>query len=225
MRKYAVIVAGGKGIRMGNAIPKQFLPLKGKPVLTWCIEAFLKAYDDIEIILVLPEAQLSYAQIVLQPLPERIDVTLVRGGDTRFQSVKNGLQSIAEEGIVFVHDGARPLVSTSLIRALYKQAVALGSAIPAIPAFESLRVIAADTSKAIDREPVRIVQTPQVFRSSILVTAFQQDFKDTFTDEATVVEATGARVYLAPGEKSNIKITEPEDMVIAEALINAKTMA
>jgi 2-C-methyl-D-erythritol 4-phosphate cytidylyltransferase len=101
----------------------------------------------------------------------------------------------------------------------------LGSAIPAIPAFESLRVITADTSKAVDREPVRIVQTPQVFRSSILVTAFQQDFKDTFTDEATVVEATGARVYLAPGEKSNIKITEPEDMVIAEALINANTMA
>lgn len=222
MNKYAVIVAGGRGMRMGNAVPKQFLPLKGKPMLTWSIEAFTQAFPDIQVILVLPEAQLSYGQLVLYPLPQRIDVTIVKGGSTRFHSVQNGLAAITEPGIVFVHDGARPLVTPELIKNLYYQALETGSAIPAIPAYDSLRQVTSAGSYPVNRDQIRIIQTPQVFKTEVLIPAFQQAYIPEFTDEATVAEKNGARVYLAPGEKTNIKVTDPEDLLIAESFLNSR---
>lgn len=222
MDKYAVIVAGGKGLRMGNAVPKQFLLLAGKPILYYTLKAFVDAFEDINLVLVLPQDQLSYAQMVLQEFEERIGVELVTGGETRFHSVQNGLKVVADNSIVFVHDGVRPLVSPGLIRACYQQAVDKGSAIPAIPIADSLRVVDGENSKPVDRDTMRSIQTPQTFRAELLLPAFLQGYTDNFTDEATVVEAYGSRVYLIEGEKSNIKLTTPEDMVVAESTIKAR---
>lgn len=219
MNKYAVIVAGGKGLRMGNAVAKQFLPLAGKPVLYYTLKAFAGAYDDMKLILVLPQEQLSYAQMVLQAFPERIDLTIVAGGETRFHSVQNGLKAIDGEGVVFVHDGVRPLVSAGLIQACYTQAVAKGSAIPAIPVADSMRIVDGANSRPVSREQMRSIQTPQTFRTDVLLPAFEQEYDESFTDEATVVEAYGGMVYLVDGEKQNIKLTTPEDMLTAELVI------
>ena len=221
MEKYAVIVAGGKGLRMGNAMPKQFLPLLGMPILAHTLKAFNKAFDDIKIILVLPQDQLSYTQMILAAFDERLDLTIVTGGETRYHSVQNGLKAVSGESIVFVHDGVRPLVSTDLIQRCYKDALKYGSAIPAIPAVDSMRVVDGEDSKPIDRSALRIIQTPQTFHSEVLLPAFQQPYSDAFTDEATVVEAMGIRVHITGGERSNIKVTTPEDMHIAEALLKA----
>jgi 2-C-methyl-D-erythritol 4-phosphate cytidylyltransferase len=222
MDKYAVIVAGGKGLRMGNAVAKQFLPLAGKPVLYHTIKTFIDAYADIKLVLVLPEEQLSYAQMVLQAFPDRQDMTIVTGGVTRFHSVQNGLKEVNDNAIVFVHDGVRPLVSAQLIRACYEQAVEKGSAIPAIPVADSMRMVEGDNSNPVNREHMRSIQTPQTFRADILLPAFQQEYTEAFTDEATVVEAYGAQVYLIEGEKRNIKLTTPEDMMIAEIMLREK---
>lgn len=222
IEKFAVIVAGGKGVRMGSAVPKQFLPLNGKPVLYHTINAFIEAYTDIRLILVLPSHQLSYAQMVLQAFPNRIDLTIVAGGETRYHSVQNGLKVVTENSIVFIHDGVRPLVSADLIKQCYQQAVEKGSAIPAIPVTDSIRMVGTDDSKSVNRDHLRIIQTPQTFRSEIILPAFQQPYTDAFTDEATVVEAHGTKVFLIEGERSNIKVTTPEDMILAEALLNAR---
>jgi 2-C-methyl-D-erythritol 4-phosphate cytidylyltransferase len=222
MEKFAVLVAGGKGLRMGSAMPKQFLPLDGKPLLYYTIKAFLEAFPELHMILVLPQDQLSYAQMVLQSFPERIDLSIVAGGETRFHSVQNGLRSIGEDAVVFVHDGVRPLVSVDLIRRCYEQALEKGSAIPAVAVSDSIRMLNGDTSKPVDRELLRSIQTPQTFRAEILLPAFTQEYKVAFTDEATVVEAYGTNVYLIEGEKSNIKVTTPEDLVLAEALLKER---
>lgn len=222
MEKFAVLVAGGKGLRMGSALPKQFLPLRDRPVLYYAIKAFLDAYSDIHIILVLPEDQLSYAQMVLTEFPERIDMTIVTGGETRFHSVQNGLKATRENSIIFVHDGVRPLVSVDLIRRCYEQAVEKGSAIPAIAVSDSIRTTDGEQSRPVSRDHLRSIQTPQVFRSEIIVPAFAQPYNAAFTDEATVVEANGTNVYLIEGEKSNIKVTTPEDLILAEALLKER---
>ena len=222
MDKYAVIVAGGKGLRMGNAVPKQFLPLAGKPILYYTIKAFADAYEDMKIVLVLPQDQLSYAQMVLQAFPDRIDLEIVTGGETRFHSVQNGLKAVSKDAVVFVHDGVRPMVSPELVRACYEQAVEKGSAIPAVAVSDSMRMVDGETSRAVNREQMRSIQTPQTFRADILLPAFEQEYNDGFTDEATVVEAFGKPVYLITGEKSNIKLTTPEDMMVAEAMLSEK---
>jgi 2-C-methyl-D-erythritol 4-phosphate cytidylyltransferase len=219
---YAVIVAGGQGTRMGTAVPKQFLDLNGKPILHHTIRAFAHAIPGIQIVLVLPSHQISYAQMVLQSFPERIDLTIVPGGETRFHSVKNGLKDIPEDAVVMVHDGVRPLVSAELIQRCYQQALEKGSAIPAIAVTDSMRLVTKEGSEPVERSQLRIIQTPQTFRASILLSAMQQAYDEGFTDEATVVEAYGKEVFLIEGEKSNIKITTPEDMVVAEALIKAR---
>ena len=217
---YAVIVAGGQGTRMGSAIPKQFLELNGKPVLYYALKAFLDAVPAIRLVLVLPPHQISYAHIVLQHFPEGPDITVVAGGETRFHSVRNGLEAITVSGsVVMVHDGVRPLVSGALIRRCLEQAVMKGSAIPAIAVTDSIRMVGEETSSPVDRSRLRIVQTPQAFRSEILLPAFRQPFQEGFTDEATVVEAYGTRVFLADGERSNLKITTPEDLLIASGLL------
>ena len=222
--KYAIIVAGGKGVRMGTALPKQFLPLLDKPLLSHTIAAFLDAFPDIHIVLVLPHEQLSYAQMVLQAFPERIDLTIMAGGITRYHSVQNGLKAVAENSIVFVHDGVRPLVTTDLIKRCFEQATEKGSAIPAIVVADSMRIIEDDDSRPIDREYMRIIQTPQTFRSDIILPAFEQVYQPSFTDEATVVESYGEQVFLVEGERSNLKVTTPEDMIIAEALLKEREL-
>lgn len=221
--KFAIIVAGGKGLRMGSAVPKQFLPLAGMPVIYYSVKAFMDAFPGINLVLVLPEDHLSYAQILLEAFTEdRIELTIVTGGETRFHSVQNGLKQVDKESIVFVHDAVRPLVTTQLLQRCYEQALEKGSAIPAIPVPDSMRIIDGDSSKPTDREQMRLIQTPQTFRSDIILPAFQQEYNASFTDEATVCEASGTKIFLAEGERSNIKVTTPEDMIIAGALLNER---
>jgi 2-C-methyl-D-erythritol 4-phosphate cytidylyltransferase len=221
IKKYAVIVAGGKGTRMGAAVPKQFLPLNGKPLLCYPIEAFARAIPDVRLILVLPADQMRSAEIVLRSYTNLIDVTVVAGGETRYHSVQNGLKLIKGDGIVFVHDGARPLVSAELIHRCLINALEKGSAIPAIPVTESIRVVDNNSSRPVNRDNVRAIQTPQTFNTGVILPAFEQDFDPSFTDEATVVEANGQKIYLIEGDRENIKVTTPEDMLIAEVLLKA----
>jgi len=220
--KFAIIVAGGKGVRMGSALPKQFLPLNGETLLYYSVRAFLDAFPDINLVLVLPEDHLSYTQMLLEAFTERIELTIVTGGETRFHSVQNGLKQVDKDSIVFVHDAVRPLLSADLIKRCYQQALEKGSAIPAIPATDSMRIMNNESSKPIDRDQIRIIQTPQTFRSDIILPAFGQEYNAAFTDEATVCEAFGTKVFLIEGERSNIKVTTPEDMVIAGALLNER---
>jgi len=205
---------------MGNALPKQFLDLAGKPVLYHTLKAFIDALPGANIILVLPIHQISYAQMVLQAFEERIDLTIVAGGETRYHSVQNGLAGLPEDSIIMVHDGVRPLVSRELILRCHQDAVIHGSAIPALTATDSMRLVQVNASIPLNRDRVRIIQTPQTFKGSVLLPAFRQPFNESFTDEASVVEAAGGTVFLTEGEKRNLKITTPEDLVIAGALIN-----
>ena len=204
---------------MGAALPKQFLPLLGKPVLYYAAKTFKDVFPDIKIVLVLPEEHISYSNILLQAFEERIDLTVVSGGATRFHSVQNGLRAIEENSIVFIHDAVRPLIDADLLLRCYHQAVAKGSAIPGIPVTDSIRQRNGTDFAAINREDLRIIQTPQTFQSGLILKAFEQEYRDTFTDEATVMENMGMPVYLTEGSKRNIKITTPEDLLIAEALM------
>lgn len=220
-----LLVAGGKGLRMGSAIPKQFLPLNGKPVLYYAARIFTDTFPDIKIILVLPEEHISYSNILLQAFDQRIDLTIVTGGITRFHSVQNGLKETHEESIVFIHDGVRPFINADMLKRCYEQAVAKGSAIPAIAVTDSIRQWNGTEFAAINRDHLRSIQTPQTFKASIIKKAFEQEYKETFTDEATVLEHTGAQAHLIEGLKTNIKITSPEDLLMAEALLQQLNMA
>ena len=211
-----ILVAGGKGVRMGSAIPKQFLPLAGKPVLYHSANAFLKVFPEIKIVLVLPSEHISYGNILLQAFDTLIDLTIVAGGETRFHSVQNGLKAANSEGIIFVHDAVRPLISAALILNCYHQAASMGSAIPAMAVTDSIRHWNGEKFVAIDREMLRSVQTPQTFKAEIIQNAFRQEYAERFTDEATVVEAFGEQIHLIEGFKENIKITTPEDLIVAE---------
>jgi 2-C-methyl-D-erythritol 4-phosphate cytidylyltransferase len=219
MKKYAVIVAGGSGTRMGGDLPKQFILLQNKPVLYYSLKAFLEAYDDMEVILVLPIGHTDKGQEIIDAYFDKDRIQVTDGGDTRFQSVKNGLQLIQEESIVFVHDAVRCLVTKELIQRCYASAVETGSAIPVISSKDSVRLITEEGNDAIDRNKVMLVQTPQTFHSKILLSAYQIDYKDKFTDEATVIEAYGLKVSLVEGEEDNIKITRPVDLLIAESIL------
>ncbi len=219
---YAVIVAGGQGTRMGNAVPKQFLELEGKPILAHTIDAFLEAAPGIKLVLVLPKQQLSWAQMVLTSFPERIDLELVAGGATRFESVQAGLAAVPNEALVLVHDGVRALVSPDLIRHCIEAALLEGSAVPVVPVTDSIREVGEGSSKPLDRSKLRAVQTPQAFGAGELKAAFARPFQDYFTDEATVWESAGKPLHLIAGERGNIKITTPEDLVLAGALLRER---
>jgi len=219
MFKYAIIVAGGTGSRMGGSLPKQFMLLRDKPVLYYSIKTFLDAYDDLEIILVLPAAFTDIGEEIIDAYFDKEKIKIAIGGDTRFQSVKNGLKLVEEESIIFVHDAVRCLVSVSLVRRCYELAMQTGAAVPVIPSKDSVRILNDDGNGEVDRNKIRLVQTPQTFHSKILLPAFDIDYKDKFTDEATVVEAYGLRISLAEGEETNIKITRPIDLLIAEKVI------
>ncbi|MFX1708165.1 2-C-methyl-D-erythritol 4-phosphate cytidylyltransferase [Chitinophaga ginsengisegetis] len=221
-KKVAIIVAGGSGTRMQSAVPKQFLELSGKPVLYHTIAAFAAAFPDMEIVLVLPEAHFTFANHILQAFDKLPDITIIKGGNTRFHSVQNGLQQVKHPAVVFVHDGVRPLVSTTLIRACYEAAIIHGSAIPVIDMKDSIREISGGNNAAVDRDRFRIIQTPQTFLSELILPAFELPYDPLFTDEATVVERLGHPVHLLPGEESNIKITKPLDLVIAEVLLRER---
>lgn len=220
MKKTAIIVAGGSGSRMNSNIPKQFLLLKGKPVLYYTINTFLQAYDDLSIILVLPEEHVAAGQEIIDAFFDYNRIQLTIGGRTRFHSVQKGLQMIHEESIIFVHDAVRCLVCIDLIRRCYDAAIANGSAIPVIDSKDSVRLITIDGNQALERNSVKLVQTPQAFHSKILIPAYQIDYKDKFTDEAAVVEAFGLKVKLVKGEENNFKITRPVDLIIAEHLLS-----
>lgn len=224
MKKYAVIVAGGSGMRMGTAVPKQFLDLRGKPVLWYTINTFLESYSDLEVILVLPEAHLETGLEIIRDSidPDRVWMTV--GGATRFHSVKNGLDHIQQHSIVLVHDGVRCLLSTDLIRRCVEEAMAYGNAIPAIAAVDTIRIDTIGGNEMIDRNKVRIIQTPQTFYSDLIKAAFEQDYEENFTDEASVVERLQVKIHLVEGESTNIKITRPLDILIAEKILEEREM-
>jgi 2-C-methyl-D-erythritol 4-phosphate cytidylyltransferase len=222
MQKYAVIVAGGSGKRMGTEIPKQFLLLKGKPVLYYTIKAFLKAFTDIKIILVLPDEHMELGKEIVDGYFDDKQIQITQGGDTRFHSVSNGLKLIDKESIIFVHDGVRCLVSTELIEQCYNAAMETGSAVPVVDCKDSVRKITEQGNEPVDRTSLKLVQTPQTFHSKILLPAFSIDYKERFTDEANVVEAFGLKVTLVQGEDSNIKITNPIDLIVAENILEKR---
>lgn len=220
MKKVAVIVAGGSGSRMGSELPKQFLHIKRRPLLYYTLDVFLRSYDDIRIILVLPEDYVEMGREIIDAYFDESRIRIAIGGATRFESVKNGLKLIEDECIIFVHDAVRCLVTTDLIRRSYETALQTGSAIPVVKCSDSVRLLGEDNaSDALDREKIVLVQTPQVFHSKILLPAYNIDYKDKLTDEAAVVEAFGLKVSLVEGEKNNIKVTHPMDLFIAEKLL------
>ena len=215
MKRSVIIVAGGSGNRMGNDVPKQFILLENRPVLMWTIACF-SVYDPaIEIIVVLPEAQIDFWKELCVKYAFNHLHRVVKGGDLRFQSVKNGLALIGDSELVAIHDGVRPLVSQDTIDRCFTQAAKGGSAIPVLPVNESLRKGTPDSSQAVDRSGYFTVQTPQVFLSSILKEAYTQDPDASFTDDASVVEKNGIRVAMVPGNYENIKITYPSDLLTA----------
>ena len=220
MKKYAVIVAGGMGVRMNTSIPKQFLLLNNKPLLYYSIDVFLKTYDDLKVILVLNEQHISKGQEIIDAYFDNSRIMICEGGRTRFHSVQNGLALIESESIILVHDGVRCLLSKDLVERCYLKAEKTGSAIPVISLKDSARLLTDEGHVTLDRDTIKLVQTPQAFHSKILLEAFKIDYKDKFTDEATVVEAFGIKVNLIEGEESNIKITTPEDLYFAQNILN-----
>lgn len=212
---------------MGKVIPKQFLMLHDKPVLYHTLKAFLDAYDDLHIILVLPEEYSDIGKEIIDAYFDysRIEVTF--GGETRFHSVQNGLKLVKQESIIFVHDAVRCMVTKNLIRLCYEHTLEMGSAVPVVRSKDSVRMLNEETNdnEVVNRDNIVLVQTPQTFHSKILLPAFEIDYKERFTDEATVVESFGLKISLVEGEEDNIKITRPVDLLIAEALLLEKQNA
>lgn len=218
MKKHIIIVAGGKGLRMGGDIPKQFLPVCGKPVLMRTLEAF-HAYDSsIHIILVLPVSQQDYWKQLCQEYRFELLHDIANGGETRFHSVKNGLALVEGEGLVGVHDGVRPFVSQEVIARCYAEAEVKKAVIPVIGVVETVRHLTGEGSVTVPRDQYKLVQTPQVFDAALLRSAYQQPYVEMFTDDASVVEALGEQVGLVEGNRENIKLTTPFDMKLAELL-------
>ena len=236
---YVIIVAGGKGLRMGSDIPKQFLPIGGKPVLMRTIERFHEYSEDLQIILVLPETQQDYWKKLCDEYHFEVEYLLANGGETRFHSVQNGLALISDdaEGVVGVHDGVRPFPSVEVIRNCYKTARTVKAVIPVIPVVETVRqlfsgqqtadyqlsTINCQLSRTVPRDEYRLVQTPQTFDIQLLKAANRQPYNDGFTDDASVVESYGHQITLVEGNRENIKITTPYDIIVAEAIIQHLT--
>jgi 2-C-methyl-D-erythritol 4-phosphate cytidylyltransferase len=221
MKKYAILVAGGSGTRMNTSTPKQFLLLKNKPIIYYTINTFLNTFEEIDIVLVLPEEHVETGTTIISTYFPDKKITIAIGGKTRFDSVKNGLKLVIENSIVFVHDAVRCLVGADLITRSYHQAIDKGNAIPAIASKDSVRIVTGDENKAIDRTTVKQIQTPQVFKSDILLPAFELEFQSFFTDEASVVEHFGHPIFLIEGEENNIKISS-FSQVLGCSKINTK---
>lgn len=220
MKHYVIIVAAGRGSRMQLPTPKQFIKLDGKPVLLHSINAFATYTADVNIILVLPPDQFDMWEKIKSEYNVTVPVQITAGGETRFASVKNGLALITEsEALVGIHDAVRPLVSQKTISGAFKSAERYGSGIPAVPLSDSIRQIESKRSVAVDRSRYCVVQTPQCFRFSILSKAYNQEYRYTFTDDASVVEADGNEVHLVDGNVDNFKLTTRVDLIVAEAML------
>ena len=219
MKKTAIIVAGGTGQRMGTALPKQFLAIEGKSILLHTIGQFVTAFADINFIIVLPADYIQDGKELITTSGLSQSFQFVAGGDTRFQSVKNGLAQADPASIVFVHDAVRCLLTPDLIQRCYQQAVEKGSAIPAVSSTDTIRILEGTQHHVVDRANVMMIQTPQTFNAALLMKAFDQAYQPSFTDEANVLEASGKEVYLIEGEYENIKITRPLDLAIAEYIL------
>lgn len=218
MKYYAIIVGGGSGSRMQNVIAKQFLLLKNKPILMHTLEAFYSSSFKPEIILVLhPDLHQNWDSLCKEynfNLPHLV----VKGGEQRFHSVRNGLMSIRGEGIVAIHDGVRPFISPALIDRSFEQAEQVGNAIACVKAIDSIRRIKNGESKTINREEIVLVQTPQTFEISQLRKGYSQHYRSKFTDDASVVQKAGFKINLIEGERNNLKITYPEDLILANKI-------
>ena len=219
MKRYAVIVAGGQGVRMGADRPKQFLEIGGKPILQHTIERFLAFDPSVEIIVVLPSAQKQWWREHCRQTGFVERYSMVSGGITRFHSVQNALAYVGDEGVVAIHDGVRPLVGTALLERLFGAAASHPAVIPAVPVVESLRRVEGGSSVPVARDGMVLVQTPQVFAAAVLKEAYTQPYATSFTDDASVVEAAGTPIHIVAGERTNIKITTPDDLSFAEELL------
>ena len=221
MVQYALIVAGGKGLRMGTELPKQFLPIGGKPVLMRTLEAFYDYNAEIRIILVLPHSQQDYWRQLCREYCFSLPHAIADGGETRFHSVKNGLALVKTPALVGVHDGVRPFVAQEVIARCYSLAAGKQAVIPVTDVVETVRHLVGEGSETVSRDAYKLVQTPQVFDADLLKQAYEQPYTSHFTDDASVVEALGKPVYLTEGNRENIKITTPFDLKIAAALLDS----
>ena len=219
---YVIIVAGGKGMRMGTELPKQFLPVAGKPVLMRTIERFCQFSRDLNFIVVLPQSQQAYWHSLCRKHHFTIPHTIINGGDTRFASSKNGLSHIPNnaQGLVAIHDGVRPFVSVDVISRCFNEARASGTAVPVIPAIDTLRQVNTETGETftVNRSLFRAAQTPQVFDIVLAHRAFSQPYRDSFTDDASVIESLGVKISMVEGNRENIKLTTSFDLKVAEVL-------
>jgi 2-C-methyl-D-erythritol 4-phosphate cytidylyltransferase len=206
---------------MGSVVPKQFLEIEGKSILLHTIDQFVNAFDDISLVVVLPEGYIEEGKKLLKNRTKN-PIQFIAGGETRFQSVKNGLTVVREKSIVFVHDAVRCLLTPALVQRCYQQAVENGSAIPAVSSTDTVRIMENEKHHLFDREKVMLIQTPQTFQSEIILAAFDQVYQPNFTDEANVVEASGQPVFLVDGEFENIKITRPLDLAIATYVLTKR---
>jgi 2-C-methyl-D-erythritol 4-phosphate cytidylyltransferase len=223
MQLYVLIVAGGIGSRMGSEIPKQFIELAGKPVLMHTIEKFRLFSESVEIITVLPENQLRFWIDLQKKHNFTVPQTLVKGGNVRFFSVRNGLNFVNEPGLVAIHDGVRPLVSLDTIRRCFETAEKFGNAVPVISPDDSLRIVTDTGNQPVNRMLVKQIQTPQVFDAALIKRAYRQNYSPDFTDDATVLEKAGGKIELVEGNRENIKITNPGDLLISSAFFSAIT--
>ncbi len=225
MNKVAVVVAGGVGTRMQSSYPKQFVEIGKKPVLYYTLYFLKQAFNDIDLIVVLPKQHIQEWKELCIKFDINISHNIVEGGTTRFHSVENGLRAINKDEnntIVAIHDGVRPFVNQDVIAKGFSTAQKYGSAIPVIPLYESVREVSNVYSKPIEREKLKIVQTPQFFQLRLIRNAYNIPYSETFTDDASVYETLGKQVVLIDGNKENIKITVPSDILYANALINER---
>jgi 2-C-methyl-D-erythritol 4-phosphate cytidylyltransferase len=218
-QKYVIITAGGSGVRMHSLQPKQFLLLKNKPVLMHSVEAFIRFYPQINIVIVLPPNEIKFWEKLCDDFRFTHQHIVAEGGPTRFHSVKNGLKYIPDDALVAIHDGVRPLVSQKTIADAFHFAEKKGNGIPAIAVNESVRLCDNALNRPVNRDSIRLIQTPQCFNSTLIKRAYLTGYDDRFTDDASVLESIGERIYLSEGNRENIKITTPHDLLIAEALM------
>jgi 2-C-methyl-D-erythritol 4-phosphate cytidylyltransferase len=216
---YALVVAGGKGTRMQSDLPKQFMLLLDVPILMHTMERFVQAMSDIQVVLVLPKDQIEFWRRLCAQMDFDLPHNVVEGGASRYESVQNGLEACGDEGIVAIHDGVRPLVSHSLIESGFAAAQQFGSALPVVPITQSLRRRIGEKSEVVSREGMLAVQTPQCFDLAKLKPCYLGAPNSTFTDDATVFESHGHHIHLIEGEETNIKVTTPEDLRMAEAIL------
>ncbi len=223
MNKYAIIVAGGSGKRMGTKIPKQFLELAQKPILMHTLARFFEASPAINLLVVLPQSQTPEWEKLCKKHNFSIPHQIVVGGKERFFSVKNGLDKITEsEAIVAIHDGVRPFVSVCAIRNAFEKTSVLKATTLVVDLKDSIRLVDEKGNRAVDRNTYKLVQTPQTFTNELIQKAYKQPYSDLFTDDASVVEALGEKIHLIEGDYKNIKITSPEDLIIGEAILKNK---